>query len=177
MLTNVLKKSGRVLGLLVPLLLALFLLFGTEACTGAGTLAETKSQGQTQSGQTDGETSDSDTDAQIDEDGVYTAKDEVAAYIHAFGHLPANYISKKTAQQLGWDPSRGNLWDVAPGTSIGGDHFGNYEGQLPEKKGRKYTECDIDYDGGHRGAKRIIFSNDGLIFYTEDHYKTFTQLY
>ena len=38
-------------------------------------------------------------------------------------------------------------------------------------------ECDIDYDGGYRGPKRLIYSNDGLVFYTEDHYKTFEQLY
>lgn len=61
--------------------------------------------------------------------------------------------------------------------SIGGDHFGNYEGQLPEAKGRSYKECDIDYEGGYRGGIRIIFSNDGLIYYTDDHYNTFTLLY
>ena len=76
-----------------------------------------------------------------------------------------------------WNASRGNLWDVAPGKSIGGSRFGNYEGLLPEARNRKYTECDIDYDGGYRNSKRIIFSNDGLIFYTEDHYRTFEQLY
>lgn len=66
---------------------------------------------------------------------------------------------------------------MAPGKSIGGSHFGNYEGMLPEKKGRKYYECDLEYEGGYRGAKRLIYSNDGLIFYTEDHYQTFEQLY
>ena len=59
-----------------------------------------------------------------------------------------------------------------------GDYFGNYEGLLPEKKGRKYTECDIDTLGAKsRGAKRIIFSNDGLIYYTDDHYESFELLY
>ena len=111
------------------------------------------------------------------EDGEYTGKDEVAAYIHAYGHLPPNYITKKEAENLGWVSNKGNLWNVAPGKSIGGSKFGNYEGNLPEAKGRKYYECDIDYEGGYRGAKRIVFSNDGLIFYTEDHYETFEQLY
>lgn len=115
--------------------------------------------------------------AGVTEDGTYTSKDEVAAYLHEFGHLPSNYITKKNAKKLGWDNSRGNLDEVAPGKSIGGDYFGNYEGALPEKKGRDYYECDIDYEGGYRGAKRIIFSNDGLIYYTEDHYNTFEQLY
>ena len=110
------------------------------------------------------------------EDGTYSDKEHVAAYLRAFGKLPSNYITKKEAQALGWVSTLGNLWDVAPGKSIGGDRFGNYEGQLPTAKGRKYTECDIDYSGGSRNAKRIIFSNDGLIFYTEDHYTTFEEI-
>ncbi len=113
----------------------------------------------------------------VQEDGEYTSKDEVAAYIHEFGHLPSNYITKKKAEELGWVAREGNLWKVAPGKSIGGGRFGNYEGLLPEKNGRKYYECDIDFRGKSRGAKRIVYSNDGLIFYTEDHYETFEQLY
>ena len=87
------------------------------------------------------------------------------------------YLTKKEAQDLGWDSKAGNLKDVAPGKSIGGDYFGNYEGLLPEADEREYHECDIDSDGGFRNAKRIVFSNDGLIYYTEDHYKTFELLY
>ncbi len=113
----------------------------------------------------------------LDEDGTYTSKDDVAAYIHEYDKLPENFITKKEAKKLGWDSKAGNLDKVAPGKSIGGDYFGNYEGQLPEKKKRDYYECDIDYKGGRRGAKRIIFSNDGLIYYTEDHYETFELLY
>lgn len=113
----------------------------------------------------------------VDEDGEYTGKEEVALYIHLYGHLPDNYISKREAEELGWVAREGNLDEVAPGKSIGGSHFGNYEGQLPEKNGRKYYECDIDFDGTYRNSKRIIYSNDGLVFYTEDHYKTFEQLY
>lgn len=113
----------------------------------------------------------------ISEDGTYTSKEEVAAYIHEYGHLPSNFITKKEAKKLGWVSSEGNLWEVAPGKSIGGDYFGNYEGNLPEAKGRDYYECDIDTDGSYRGAKRIVFSDDGLIYYTEDHYETFELLY
>jgi guanyl-specific ribonuclease Sa len=113
----------------------------------------------------------------VKEKGSYTDKERVALYIHTYGHLPNNYITKAEAQRLGWDSQSGNLRKVAPGKSIGGDKFGNYEGQLPKDKKRKYYECDIDYGGGRRNAKRIIFSNDGLIFYTDDHYKTFEQLY
>ncbi|MBR1758931.1 MAG: ribonuclease [Lachnospiraceae bacterium] len=113
----------------------------------------------------------------VSEDGEYTSKDEVALYLHLYGHLPSNFITKNQAKKLGWVSSEGNLGKVAPGKSIGGDYFGNFEGNLPEKKGRDYYECDIDSTGGYRGAKRIIYSNDGLIYYTEDHYNTFTLLY
>ncbi len=111
--------------------------------------------------------------AVIEEEGCYTSKKEVALYIMKYGMLPGNYITKKEARALGW--SGGSLDKFAPGKSIGGDRFQNYEGALPAKNGRIYTECDID-SGSKRGAKRIIFSNDGLIFYTDDHYETFTQL-
>lgn len=114
--------------------------------------------------------------AQIDEDCAYTTKDDVALYIHTYGHLPDNFITKKDAQALGWPG--GSLEPYAPGKCIGGSRFGNYEGLLSEADGRTYTECDIDTLGADsRGAKRIVFSNDGLIYYTEDHYKSFELLY
>lgn len=112
----------------------------------------------------------------IAEDGSYTTKEDVALYIHTYGHLPDNFITKKEAESLGW--SGGGLDDYAYGCCIGGSRFGNYEGLLPEKDGRTYTECDIDtLHASKRGAKRIVFSNDGLIYYTEDHYESFTLLY
>ena len=112
----------------------------------------------------------------VEEDGTYTSKEEVAAYIYEFGHLPDNFITKDEAKALGWNSKEGNLGEVAPGMSIGGDYFGNYEGLLPED--RSYTECDIDTLGADsRGAKRIVFSDDGLIYYTEDHYESFELLY
>ncbi len=112
----------------------------------------------------------------ISENGAYTDKVRVAAYINKFSKLPHNYITKGEAKKLGWQ-TKGTLDKVAPGKSIGGDKFGNYEGVLPKKKGRVYRECDIEYKKGNRNAKRIVFSNDGLIFYTSDHYKTFSKLY
>lgn len=111
---------------------------------------------------------------EIDKDGSYTSKEDVALYIHTYGCLPSNFITKSEAKKLGW--SGGSLEGYAPGCSIGGDRFGNYEGLLPE--GRIYTECDIDTAGASsRGAKRIVFSNDGLIYYTDDHYESFELLY
>lgn len=109
-------------------------------------------------------------------DGEYTDKEHVAAYLRAFKKLPSNYITKREAQELGWVASRGNLWQVAPGKSIGGDRFGNYEGNLPDERGRRWFECDIDFDGKYRNAKRILYSSDGLIYYTEDHYETFEDI-
>ncbi len=112
----------------------------------------------------------------IDRNGVYSSKEDVAAYIHQYGTLPKNFITKKEAKALGWDG--GSLKKYAPGKCIGGDYFGNYEKKLPKAKGRTYHECDIDTLGARsRGAKRIIYSSDGLIYYTSDHYETFTQLY
>ena len=91
--------------------------------------------------------------------------------------LPDNFITKRQAQALGWDSSYNYLSDVAPGKSIGGDRFGNYEGLLPTAKGRQYYECDCWYVSGRRNAYRIVFSNDGLVYYTEDHYRTFTEMF
>ena len=113
----------------------------------------------------------------VTEDGQYSDKEHVALYIHEYGHLPSNYISKTKAKKAGWVSTKGNLWDVLPGMSIGGSELYNDEGALPDAAGRRWTECDIDYEGGYRNAKRIVFSNDGLVFYTDDHYKTFEQLY
>ena len=107
----------------------------------------------------------------------YYLPGEVALYLHAFCELPPNYLTKDEAREWGWVSSKGNLWEVLPGMCIGGDRFGNREGLLPETAGRSYTECDIDTDGASaRGAKRLIFSNDGLYFYTSDHYESFTEL-
>lgn len=106
----------------------------------------------------------------------YSDKDSVAAYLRAYGELPPNYITKKEAQALGWVSNKGNLWDVAPGKSIGGDVFGNREKLLPNKKGRTWYECDIDFDGSFRNGKRIAFSSDGLIYYSDDHYASFTEM-
>ncbi len=112
----------------------------------------------------------------LDPDGSYTTKEDVALYIHLYGELPGNFMTKNEARDLGWEG--GGLEKYAPGMCIGGDRFGNYEGILPDAAGRKWTECDIDTLGAKsRGAKRIVFSNDGLIYYTDDHYETFELLY
>ena len=113
------------------------------------------------------------TDAAPDPDGVYTSKEDVALYLHVYGELPKNFITKNEARALGW--SGGGLDRYADGMCIGGDRFGNYEGILPDGE---YRECDIDtLHASGRGAKRLVYSADGRIYYTEDHYESFTLLY
>ena len=110
-----------------------------------------------------------------DEGGTYTTAEDVCAYLLAYGHLPSNFITKKQAQALGWPG--GSLEEYAPGKCIGGDRFGNREGLLPAASGRTWTECDINTLGASsRGAERLVFSNDGLIYYTGDHYESFQLL-
>ena len=113
----------------------------------------------------------------VQKNGTYTDKDHVALYIHTYGTVPSNYISKTKARKAGWVNTDGNLWDVLPGMSIGGGGYFNDDNKLPDAPGREWFECDIDYDGGYRNSKRIVYSNDGLIYYTNNHYKTFERLY
>ena len=106
-----------------------------------------------------------------------TDAQQIVNYLDAYGRLPDNFITKKEARALGWDSWYNYVGEVAPGKSIGGDRFGNYEGALPDKKGRTWYECDVGYRGKKRGVKRLLYSSDGLYYYTEDHYNTFTQMY
>lgn len=112
----------------------------------------------------------------LDEDGTYDTKEEVALYLYQYGKLPSNFMTKKQARKQGW--TSGALNRKIKGMCIGGDYYGNYEGLLPEAEGRKYYECDINtLHSRSRGAERIIYSNDGLIYYTPDHYESFELLY
>ena len=116
------------------------------------------------------------TESYLDRNGTYDSKEEVALYLHLYGELPENFITKSEAERLGWEG--GSVEKYAPGKCIGGDRFGNREGILPKASGRQYYECDIDTLGENsRGAKRIVYSNDGLIYYTDDHYESFELLY
>ena len=100
----------------------------------------------------------------------------VTDYLKENGELPEYYITKKEAQREGWVAKEGNLCDVLPGRAIGGDIFTNREKTLPVKKGRIWYEADINYDCGRRNARRVVYSNDGLIFVTHDHYKNFEEI-
>ena len=92
------------------------------------------------------------------------------------GRLPENYLSKEEAALLGWKSKKGNLEDVAKGKIIGGNVYYNDNGHLPQKEGRIWYEADINYTSGYRGMERILYSNDGLIFVTYDHYQTFYEI-
>lgn len=152
---------------LLSLLLALALLLALIGCTQA--------ESPSTSGVVDSTGAITD-NGEITEDGIYTTKEDVGLYIHLYGHLPSNFITKAEANTYGW--SAGALDYYAYGMCIGGDVFYNREGLLPAKEGRTFTECDIDtLHGNTRGAKRIVFSNDGLVYYTEDHYASFELLY
>ncbi len=117
-----------------------------------------------------------DTDRALPKRGEnYYDVENVALYLKLYGALPPNYITKSEARQLGWEG--GPVEKYKAGAVIGGDRFSNREGLLPEAAGRTYTECDIGTNGApSRGAQRLIFSNDGLYFFTEDHYKSFREL-
>lgn len=182
------KKHPKLYGLLLALVLAAALLFNLDLSPLLPDAPAAPPQTQSVEGspeatvpdvpETDApETSAPDPSAQTapDEDGSYTTAEDVCAYLLAYGHLPANFITKQQAQALGW--SGGGLEKVAPGKCIGGDRFGNREGLLPKAPGRTWTECDINTLGASsRGAERLVFSNDGLIYYTGDHYESFQLL-
>lgn len=159
------RRFRHLLGAMLSCILALLLALGTWACSTPSAAPQ------------DAQATSSAGTVQVEHGSSYTSKKEVAAYLHEYGELPPNFISKTKAKKAGWVPSEGNLDEVCPGMSIGGSVFYNDDGKLPDAEGRTWHECDIDYDGGMRGPERIVWSTDGLIYYTPDHYETFEQLY
>ena len=119
--------------------------------------------------------SDDDAKVQVHQGEWYYTAEDVALYLHIYGTLPINYITKSEAEAFGWVSSKGNLWEVAEGMCIGGDRFGNREKLLPLNA--DYKECDVNYQGGFRGAERLVFDENGNIYHTSDHYESFELLY
>ena len=163
---HTMKRPFHLLQALAACILALLLAGGAVACGSSSAASSTGTQDAASA-----------STVQVEEGSSYTSKEEVAAYLHEYGALPPNFISKTKAKKAGWVPSEGNLDEVCPGMSIGGSVFYNDDGKLPDAEGRTWHECDIDYHGGKRGPERIVWSTDGLIYYTPDHYETFEQLY
>lgn len=147
-----------------------------SGCAELETLLEEVTE-TTQTSQEEENQFDSDLLEELDAEGYYSSPEDVALYLYTFDELPENYLTKAEARDLGWEASEGNLWEVTDEMLIGGDYFGNREGLLPEEDGRRYYEADVNYEGGYRGAERLVYSNDGLIYYTADHYDSFTLLY
>ncbi len=191
------KKRIQLAGLLLALLMLFSLLAACtpeEALHNAAELAELLEEDTDTSAEKDvtvlpadpgavpdsggetGASSEEDGEEAPDKDGIYTSKEDLALYLHLYGHLPSNFVTKDEARAAGW--SGGSLEPYCPGKCIGGDRFGNREGLLPTAKGRVWYECDVNTLGAKsRGAERIVYSSDGLIFYTGDHYESFQQLY
>lgn len=166
------RRFTRLTGALLVLLLVFSVLSG---CGGAAPDVPSSTAAPAADAVSPGEP-DKFSPAALDEGGEYTSAEDVALYLHLYAHLPQNFITKKDARALGWNG--GGLDDYADDKCVGGDRFGNYEGLLPDAPGREYHECDIDtLHAVSRGAKRIVYSNDGLIYYTEDHYESFILLY
>lgn len=112
-------------------------------------------------------------ESHLEEEGAYYSLEDVTSYLIEYEKLPQNYLTKKEAMDLGWEPSEGNLWDITDKGVIGGDYFGNFEGSLPDGD---YKEADVNYDGGRRGRERIVYDEDLNIYYTEDHYDSFERI-
>lgn len=154
---------------LLSLFLILALLFSFSGCRFEGTALPDVPETSVQ-------TQPTETEALLDENGTYDTKEDVALYIHQYGKLPSNFMTKSEAKSQGW--RGGALSNTLPGKCIGGDLFQNREGLLPKKEGRQYYECDIGtLSSTARGAQRIVFSNDGLVYYTADHYESFELMY
>lgn len=187
------KKLWYFLSILSTLLLVVLPISGCSSSFNVESTTETRTYTSTITNNSDKNTSDTsqsdnagtasskkkqidETDDYLDKNGSYTSKEDVTNYLIQYRQLPMNFITKKEAKKLGW--SGGSLEAYAPGKCIGGDYFNNYEQRLPVVSGRTYHECDIDtLNAKSRGAKRIIYSDDGQIYYTDDHYETFTLLY
>ncbi|MBR0164502.1 MAG: ribonuclease [Lachnospiraceae bacterium] len=179
---KIFQKTLKTIGIPVALLLILWGCArqpGTAPAAPGATAAPAASSQETAAAPDDSSSAGESASAQDvpAQEASYTSAEDVALYLHTYGTLPPNFVTKQEAREAGWDAEKGNLQDVLPGMSIGGDRFGNREGLLPDAPGRTYYECDIDYHGGRRGAKRLVYSDDGLIFYTADHYASFEQLY
>ncbi|WP_431611106.1 ribonuclease domain-containing protein [Chryseobacterium sp. 'Rf worker isolate 10'] len=132
-----------------------------------GSKTETVSYGSTSS---DGVSGNGNSSVQVSIEQL-TEEKTVISYVKQNHKLPDYYITKNEARKQGWDPSRGNLCDVLPGKAIGGDKFGNREGRLPD--GEKYFEADVNYHCGGRNADRIIYTQNGDVYLTKNHYKSF----
>lgn len=154
---------------------------GPDGATGSAAGSATEDAAIAAGGSADSDAAGTETDdaadtgattaAAVDRETAYYDVEHVVLYLDAYGELPPQYITSDEARDLGWEG--GAVDPYQPGAAIGGNHFGNYEGILPEGD---YHECDIDTQGTRRGAKRLVWSTDGHYYYTEDHYVSFVEV-
>ena len=164
------RMQKRALGIVLTLLMLLMTACGGQEGTGLGAQQGYESSAQTGEGSNTKENDNLPTYG-----SYYYDLTNVVLYLELYDELPSNYITKSEAQELGWEG--GSVEKYLKGAAIGGDTFGNREGLLPKANGRSYMECDIDTNGySSRGSRRLVFSSDGLYFYTADHYETFSQV-
>ena len=156
--------------MMLLLLLIAGAVFALTSCKTAGDIGGQDNNAVQSVEQSSGGTGDQQTD-DIDENGEYTTSEDVAEYIHTYHKLPSNYVLEKDAGQYGW---RSGECPADYGIMIGGMKFHNREKLLPKAS---YCECDVDYDGDGRGPRRLVYTKEGTVYYTEDHYESFTQLY
>lgn len=147
--------------------LVLVLIAGYAWLHQQGELSAPDKQQQTQNGVSGAGSSDI---------SVLTQQRRVASYLQQHRQLPDYYLPKAEARRQGWDAARGNLCSALPGRAIGGDRFSNREGSLPQLTGRRWFEADVNYRCGRRGTDRMLYSSDGLIYVTHDHYRHFEQV-
>jgi len=155
--------AGLLLGMLVMYLVNNFTIEKKNNTN--NTKSEQVSYGSTASEENNINTSDQQSIDQL------TEEKRVISYVKQNHKLPDYYITKNEARRQGWNPSQGNLCEILPGRAIGGDKFSNREGNLP--KGERYFEADVNYNCGNRNADRIVFTEDGDVYLTKNHYKSF----
>ena len=144
---------------------------GTNGSAASGSDGEVAAESVSASTETNGKDDDAEASPAVDRETVYYDVEHVVLYLDAYGELPPNYLTSDEARNLGWEG--GPIDPYQKDAAIGGDHFGNYEGLLPDGD---YHECDIDTHGSRRGAKRLVWSTDGHYYYTEDHYASFVEV-
>ena len=167
-------KRKRILGLWLILLMLIMTACGSNQDAASGTTQGSEAKVQEQISVEDPREDTTNDDLPTYGNYYYDVAD-VVLYLEVYHELPPNYITKDKAKALGWEG--GSVEKYKEGAAIGGDYFSNRERKLPPADGRSYTECDIDTHGyNSRGSKRLVFSNDGLYFYTSDHYKSFSQV-
>ena len=109
--------------------------------------------------------------------GEVTKNGEAGAdfWLTYFNKLPDYYVTEEEAYNIGWIRGKSPAKFI-PGKMLTMGIYNNSNGHLPQAAGRIWYEADINYYEGRRNGHRVLWSNDGLIFVTYDHYATFYEI-